>query len=139
MEGSSFSFGQYGIQIPLKTGLFLPGLPLTSLKQFLLTGIGEWGTTLISSPGEIYKSLEQGKHYLLLDFGLRLSANFHLYHQLPFTIYAQVFQPVNQLSGDNLYPGDYPHQTTNDAENRRKHINQVKDPRFFVGLNLGTF
>ena len=139
MEGSSFTFGQYGIQIPIKTGAFLPGLPTTSFKQFLITGVGEWGTTLVTSPDKIYQSIEKGKHYLLLDFGLRVSMNFHLYHQLPFTIFAQVFQPYNQLTATNLFDGDYPKGTSSDGVNRVRYINQVKDPRFFVGFNLGTF
>jgi hypothetical protein len=139
MEGSSFAYGQGGFQIPIKTGVFLPGLPLTSFKQFMITGIGEWASTLVVSPGEIYKNIELGKHYLLLDYGLRFSANFHLYHQIPFTIFAQAFQPFNTLSAENLFVGDYAKPTLNDAENRRRYINQVKDPRFFVGFNLGTF
>jgi hypothetical protein len=101
---------------------------------------------LISAPSRIYEDLSAGRHHLLLDFGLRLSANFHLYHQLPFTIFAQVFQPFNELKAENLYPavdgvygGDYPQTTGNDAVDRQHYIDQVKDPRFFVGFNLGTF
>lgn len=156
MEGSSFAFGQYGIQIPLKAGTFLPGLPVTSLKQFLITAMGEWGTTLETRPEHILNALEKGEHHLLLDFGLRLSANFKLYHQLPFTIFVQGFLPYNQLKADNLFEIDYPgtgrrltgvssgvpqYETAAQADRRDRdaYIAQVKDPRFFVGFNLGLF
>ncbi len=152
MEGSSFAFGQVGIQIPIKMGAFLPDLPTTSLKQFMITGLGEWGTTLISAPDKIYHDLDAGKHYLLLDYGLRASLNFHLYHQLPFTIFAQAFIPVNRLTSDNLYWDDYPHRGSANAdgspsleqigfapEDRQNYIDQVKNPRYFAGFNLGIF
>ena len=152
MEGSSFAFGQFGIQIPIKMGAFIPDLPTTSLKQFMITGLGEWGATLASAPDKIYHDLDQGKHYLLLDYGVRASMNFHLYHQLPFTVFAQVFIPWNRLSANNLYWDDYPHsglpnpdgsvsaaQIANGPADRQNYINQVKDPRYFIGFNLGTF
>ena len=108
MEGSSFAFGQYGVQLPIKMGTFLPGLPVTSFKQFMITAIGEWGTTLETRPEHIINALDNGEHHLLLDFGLRVSANFKLYHQLPFTIFAQGFVPYNQLKADHLFDIDYP-------------------------------
>ena len=139
MEGSSFTFGQAGIQIPIKAGLFLPSLPTTSFQKFLITAMGEWGTTQVSAPDKVVSNLAEGKHYLLLDYGLRFSMNFQLYHQYPFTIFAQVFEPFNLLTAENLFYGDYPHTSSNDSENRTQYINRVKDPRFFVGFNLGTF
>ncbi|MDB5102599.1 MAG: Tol biopolymer transport system periplasmic component [Fibrobacteres bacterium] len=147
MAGSSFAFGQYGIQVPLKAGTFLPGLPTTSLKQFMLTAMGEWGTTLETRPEHIVAALENGEHHLLLDFGLRLSANFKLYHQLPCTIFGQVFVPYNALKAANLYSSDYPRTQKrpgesdfdNDARDRKNYIGQVQDPRFVVGFNLGLF
>jgi hypothetical protein len=157
MEGSSYAFGQYGIEIPLKVGAFLPGLPTTSLKQFMLTGMGEVGTTLLTRPEHIINSLELGQHYLLMDFGVRLSANFKLYHQLPFTMFVQCFVPYNELKAENLYNLDYGRSlpkvvartaggspvyetpSENDARDRQTYIDQVKDPRWFVGFNLGLF
>ncbi len=140
MQGSSYTFGQYGIELPIKAGAFLPGLPTTSLKQFLITAMGEVGTTLETRPEHIYSTLELGQHHLLMDFGLRLSANFKLYHQIPFTIFAQEFVPYNELKEENLYDLDYPRAAgLTDAQNRTNYINQVKDPRFFVGFNLGLF
>jgi hypothetical protein len=156
MEGSSFAFGQYGIQAPIKMGTFLPGLPVTSLKQLMITAMGEWGTTLETRPEHILNALEAGEHHLLLDFGLRVSANFKLYHQLPFTIFAQGFVPYNQLQASNLFDVDYPgtgrrltgtvggvpqYETAAQADqrDRKAYIAQVKDPRFFVGFNLGLF
>ena len=152
MEGSSMAFGQYGIQIPIKAGNFLPGLPLTSFKQFMITGLGEWGTTLITAPDQIQNALDAGKHYLLLDFGIRLSMNFKLYHQIPFTIYAQAFMPYNQLSENKLYWDDYNHtgaptneelisneQIINSPADRHDYIQRVKEPRFYIGFNLGNF
>ncbi len=152
MEGSSMVYGQFGIQIPIKVGLFIPDLPTSSLKQFLISGIGEWGTTLNSAPDKIYRSLEEGQHHLLLDFGLKASMNFNLYHQIPFTLYAQAFVPFNELKAENLYWDDFSHtgrpnpdgsaspeQIRNAGQDRATYINQVKDPRYFVGFNLGIF
>ncbi|MEO7426532.1 MAG: hypothetical protein ABI036_15190 [Fibrobacteria bacterium] len=151
MEGSSFAFGQMGVQVPLKTGFFLPGLPTTSWKQIMLTAMGEWGTTLSTSPDHIYRSLANGEHYLLLDYGLRVSMNFHLYHQLPVSLFAQVFMPWNDLKAENLYWFDYghtgaagdgepsPQQLANDNADRKRYMDQIQQPRFFVGFNLGTF
>jgi hypothetical protein len=152
MEGSSYTYGQLGFQVPIKTGLFLPGLPITSWKQILLTGLAEWGTTLDTAPKDIFESLYEGGHHLLLDVGGRLSFNFHLYHQLPFSIFAQVFLPVNDLQASKLYWFDYPHtgasqangdpgpqQFANESADRDDYIQQVKQPRFFVGFNLGIF
>ncbi|MEO7958819.1 MAG: hypothetical protein ABIW76_19230, partial [Fibrobacteria bacterium] len=153
----SYAFGQYGIQIPLKVGAFLPGLPTTSLKQFMLTGMGEVGTTLLTRPEHIIGALEQGQHNLLMDFGLRLSANFKLFHQLPFTMFVQCFAPYNELKAENLFDLDYGRtapkaiaRTTggdliyetpsqNDERDRQAYMDQVKDPRWFVGFNLGLF
>jgi hypothetical protein len=147
MEGSFYNFGQAGVQVPIKAGAFLPGLPTTSLKQFLITGMGEWGTTLLSSPDAVYDSLDQGRFHMLFDVGLRLSANFKLYHQLPFTIYVQGFLPINDLNSANLYSTDYPRTlprsgetaAQNDARDRQAYIDVVKDPRYYVGFNLGLF
>ncbi len=152
MQGSSYTFGQAGVQIPIKTGVFLPGLPTTSWKQIMLTGLGEWGTTLATRPDHIYRALLDGEQHLLLDYGLRLSMNFHLYHQLPFTVFGQVFVPWNELKADNLFWYDYSHtgaanddgtpgkdQLANDAADRKNYIEQVKQPRFYVGFSLGTF
>ena len=38
-------------------------------------------TTLINPADKIYETLEEGRHYLLMDFGVRAAANFRLYHQ----------------------------------------------------------
>ncbi|MDQ3002201.1 MAG: hypothetical protein M3Y08_13190 [Fibrobacterota bacterium] len=152
MEGSSFAFGQYGIQVPIKAGAFLPGLPTTSFKQIMLTGLGEWGTTLLTAPNRLVESLDKGEHHLLLDFGARISFNFRLYHRLPFTIFAQTFVPYNRLKEENLLWFDYAHtglpnpentpsatQLANDPADRKRHMEQVQQPRFYVGLNLGLF
>ncbi|HKP95060.1 MAG TPA: hypothetical protein VJ385_04810 [Fibrobacteria bacterium] len=152
MEGSAYTFGQAGVQIPLKTGFFLPGWPTTSWKQIMLTGLGEWGTTLSTRPNHLYRSLVDGEQYLLLDYGARLAFNFRLYHQLPFSVFGQVFFPWNNLKAAHLYWYDYGHtgapkangdpgeeQLANDAADRKRYIDQVKQPRFFVGFNLGIF
>lgn len=156
MEGTSYNFGQVGVQLPIKLGAFLPDLPTTSLKQFMLTAMGEWGTTLIAAPDHIYEKLTldqiQNKPELLLDYGLRASLNFHLYHQIPFTIFAQVFLPYNKLKAELLYWDDYPHrgranpdgspsaeQIANDPVDKQNYFNEVKNPRFFIGFNLGIF
>ena len=152
MEGSSFTFGQAGFQVPIKTGWFLPGSPLTSWKQLMFTGLAEAGSTLETRPDHIVRSLINGEHYLLVDVGARLSANFKLYHQIPFTIYGQAFLPVNDLKEENLYWYDYGHtgapaangdpgteQIANDAADRKNYIDQVKQPRYFVGFNVGLF
>jgi hypothetical protein len=78
--------------------------------------------------------------------------NFHLYHQIPFTLFAQAFIPYNDLKAENLYWDDFPHtgrtnadgsasneQIGNASKDRTNYINQVKDPRYFVGFNLGIF
>jgi hypothetical protein len=157
MEGSFYTFGQAGLQIPIKIGAFLPGLPTTSLKQLMLTGLGEWGTTLLAAPNDVYDSLYYDQYHLLLDVGARLSANFKLYHQWPFTVYAQVFMPINNLKAANLYSSDYPIQDRRivrdaatsqlrpesndelDWRSRKAYIDIVKQPRFYLGFNLGLF
>ncbi|MBW8888458.1 MAG: hypothetical protein JF616_11940 [Fibrobacteres bacterium] len=151
MEGTFYAFGQAGASIPLKAGAFIPDLPTTSLKQFMLTGLCEWGTTLLSTPDAVGDSLWIHQYHLLLDVGVRLSANFRLYHQYPFTAYVQVFQPINNLKADNLYGSDYGNDpkgmvdangnlvAARDAQARRDYINVVKKPRFYVGFNLGLF
>jgi hypothetical protein len=108
----------------------------------MLTGIAEGGTTMFTAPDRIWDYLEAGKHKLLLDFGLRLSANFRLYHDWPFTVFAQGFLPVNKLKADNLYAGDYGGPAPDadlDAKVRKAYIDQVKEPRYFVGFELGIF
>lgn len=156
MEGSFFTFGQAGVQVPLKFGRFISGWPTTSIKQFMLTGISEWGTTMQTTPDAVGDSLWTQQYQLLLDVGLRLSANFKLYHQWPFTVYAQVFQPINNLKAANLYSTDYPILTRRekrdlsgamrpetdgelDARSRDSYMDIVKVPRFYVGFNLGLF
>lgn len=144
MEGSSFGFGQAGISVPLRLGAFLPGLPLTSFKQFMLTGLAEAGTTLLTAPDRIFDDLANDKFYLLVDFGVRLSANFRLYHEIPFTVFGQVFVPYNELEASKLMGGDYkdPRENLPAAEDealRNDYIKLVKDPRFFVGFELGIF
>lgn len=147
MEGSSYGFAQAGVQVPLKAGAFLPGLPITSLKQFMVTALGECGTTLLSTPDAAGDSLWLQQYHLLVDVGLRLSANFRLYHQYPFTIYAQGFLPINNLKAENLYNRDYassaarPGETAaeRDWRDRKAYIDIVKQPRYYVGFNLGLF
>ncbi len=151
MEGTFYAFGQVGAQLPLKAGLFIPALPITSLKQFMITGLGEWGTTLLATPDAAGDSIWTQQYHLLLDVGLRLSANFHLYHQFPFTVYAQVFQPINMLKAENLYGSDYGNDPkgmldasgvlvpADDRRARRDYIDIVKQPRYYVGFNLGLF
>ncbi len=147
MEGSFYNFGQVGVQIPLKAGTFLSGLPTTSLKQFMITGLGEWGTTLFSTPDAVGDSIWVHQYHLLLDVGVRLSGNFKLYHQFPATIYLQMFQPINNLNSANLYSSDYSHtdprpgETADqaDARDRKSYMKYVKDPRYYVGFNLGIF
>jgi hypothetical protein len=151
MEGSFYTFGQAGVQVPFKMGAFIPGWPTTSLKQFMLTGITEWGTTMLGTPDAVGDSLWQQHYHLLLDVGLRFSANFKLYHQWPFTVYAQVFQPINNLKSANLYGSDYGNSLQGvvdgtgvldpvaDAKARKEYIKVVKEPRFYVGFNLGLF
>jgi hypothetical protein len=149
MEGSSYAFGQYGISIPLRAGAFLQDLPTTSFKQFMLTAMGELGTTLLASPDNIVSTLQNDQYYLLMDFGLRLSANFRLYHEIPFTLFAQAFQPYNDLKASRLLDLDFPHSTPSptgtqtaeqlDKSDRNAYIKLVKDPRFFVGFQLGIF
>lgn len=150
MEGTSFAKGSYGIEIPIRLGAFLPGLPITSFRQFSVTAMGDLGTTLITPADKLYDALEQGQHYLLLDFGVKLSANFRIYHQYPFTIYGLGFVPYNRLSADRLFWNDYPHrgrsvpdgshtaeQIANAPQDRAEYIKLVKDPRYFVGFQLG--
>lgn len=151
MEGTFYAFGQAGASLPLKAGAFIPGLPTTSLKQFMLTGLCEWGTTLLSTPDAVGDSLWIHQYHLLIDVGLRLSANFRLYHQFPFTAYVQAFQPINNLKSDNLYGSDYGNDPKGvvdangnllpavDAQARKDYIDVVKKPRFYVGFNLGLF
>jgi hypothetical protein len=151
MEGSFYAFGQAGAQIPLKAGAFIPALPITSLKQFMLTGLAEWGTTLLSTPDAAGDSIWNQQYHLLLDVGLRLSANFRLYHQFPFTLYVQGFQPINNLKAENLYGSDYGNSPkglldaggilvpADDRRARREYIDIVKKPRYYVGFNLGLF
>jgi hypothetical protein len=151
MEGTFYAFGQLGAQVPLKAGMFLPDLPTTSLKQFMVTGLCEWGTTLVATPDAVGDSLWLHQNHLLLDVGLRLSANFRLYHQFPFTAYVQAFQPINNLKSRNLYGSDYGNDPKGmvdasgnfdpaaDARARKDYIDIVKKPRFYVGLNLGLF
>jgi hypothetical protein len=151
MEGTFYAFGQAGAQIPLKAGAFIPALPVTSLKQFMLTGMAEWGTTLLATPDAAGDSLWNHQYHLLVDVGLRLSANFHLYHQFPFTVYGQVFQPINNLKAENLYGSDYGNDPkgmlnangvlvpADDRRARKEYIDIVKQPRYYVGFNLGLF
>ena len=60
--------------------------------------------------------------------------------------------PYNELRKENLYWFDYghtgkplangdpsPEQLANDAADRQAYINQVKEPRYQVGFNLGIF
>ncbi len=82
---------------------------------------------------------------------MRLSANFRLYHQFPFTVYAQGFLPINSLKAANLYGSDYGNDLQGvvdrngdllraaDARARKDYIDIVKQPRYYVGFNLGLF
>jgi hypothetical protein len=156
MEGTSFAWMQYGVDIPIPLGAFLPGLPTTSFRQMSLTAVSNLGTTLITPADRILSTLENRRHHLLVDFGLRLAANFRIYHQFPFTVYAQGFVPWNRLKASRLYAEDYGRTpprvlerdgngnptlletpAQNDARDRENHIQLVKEPRFYVGFQVG--
>jgi hypothetical protein len=147
MEGSSYAFGQAGLSVPLRIGAFLDGLPTTSFKSFMLTVMGEAGTTLLVAPDKIVTALDKERFYPLLDYGVRLSANFRLYHELPFTLFGQVFMPVNDLKASDLLNNDYPSSLPlsgesvqeADLRDRKDYLKVVKEPRFFVGFELGIF
>ena len=106
---------------------------------------------MLATPDAVGDSLWEHQYHLLLDVGVRLSANFRLYHQYPFTAYVQVFQPINNLNSDNLYGSDYGNDVkgvvdadrnflpAQDAQARKDYINVVKKPRYYVGFNLGLF
>jgi hypothetical protein len=155
MEGTSIGRLQAGVDIPIPLGAFIPALPTSSFRQLSLTAVGNMGSTLIVPADRIYRTLEKGRHNLLVDFGLRLAANFRLYHRIPFTLYAQGFMPWNKLEADDLFTEDYgrtpprvvgmtdsgsPVYETpaqNDDRDRENHIRLVKEPRFFVGFQVG--
>lgn len=151
MEGSSFGMVRAGVDVPIRGfGFFIPDLPLTSFQQLTLSGMVNSGTTLFLPADRIYDALEAGQHNLLVDYGVRLAANFRIFHQFPFTIYAQGFQPWNNLKADRLFWYDYPHtgapnadgsisaaQLANAAKDRKEYIKLVKEPRYFVGFTLG--
>jgi hypothetical protein len=149
LEGTSMSWTRASLDFPFKIRHYLgyPS-PFSSLNQVNFSFMANAGTVLNQSPDRIYKTLENGQHNLLMDFGARVSLGFLFYHQLPMTLYAQIFQPYNQLKAENMLYGDYlPSSLWQDArENPGKYQNTrdqafsaVQDPRYYVGLTMGLF
>lgn len=151
MEGTSLGLFTAGIELPVRgLGAFIPGLPLSSFREFSLRGWANAGTTLIVPFDKIGDFLLDGRHDLLVDLNVRAAANFRIYHQYPFTIYAQGSLPHNYLDEDRLFWYDYAHtgapnpdgspsaqQIANAPADRKRHMDLVKVPRFYVGFTLG--
>lgn len=150
MEGTSMAVLQAGAEVPVKLGGFIPALPITSFRELSFRAWANAGSTLIVPFDKIYSFVADGKHDLLVDLNLRVAANFRIYHQFPFTIYAQGSMPYNQLDENKLFWYDYAHtgaanpdgspslvQLANAAADRKRHIDLVKVPRFYVGFTLG--
>lgn len=151
LEGQAMFHSRLELDFPLKLRARLPHpSPFSSLNQVQLSLIGDAGSTFDKSPDQIYDILDKGEHQLLFDLGLRASATFMMYHQIPMTAYFQVFMPFNELNAGDLYNLDYPRRTAitpnvspaqyvKDQADRDQYMKLVKEPRFFVGLTMGVF
>jgi hypothetical protein len=149
LSGTALFHTRLEVDIPIKIRKYLDyPSPFSSLNQVQLSLIGDAGMTFDRSPDRIFGILERGEHHLLTDYGARLSATFLMYHQIPMTVFGQVFMPYNELSADKLYNVDYARSTpiagpgSNAALDRRdrdEYMKLVKNPRFFVGFTVGLF
>lgn len=151
LEGQALFHSRLELAMPFKVRapIGYPS-PFSSLNQVQLSLIGNAGATFDKGPDKIYGILEKGEHHLLLDYGLRASATFLMYHQIPMTAYAQVFMPYNRLEADKLYNLDYARRTeikatytdreaSLDQADRDAYMNAVKEPRYYIGLTVGLF
>ncbi len=137
LQGTAMTWTRVQADFPLKVRSYLePPSPFSSLNKLQLSLIGNAGTVLNRTPDNLPGALSRGEHYLLMDYGARVSATFMFYHRIPMDLYAMVFKPWNQLREENVYlqewagrgyatPGDY--------------LENVRQARFFVGFTLGGF
>ncbi len=147
LKGTNMFWMSLGADYYLKLHQFFDSeaLPFSSLSKIKLSLMGNAGTTLNEAPKTLLKALDQEKHDLLFDLGVRLSFQFLSYHQLPMTLYFQAFMPFNFLDASKF--GQY---GTNSVSERVEWFNyssnvgkaildEVNQPRFFVGLQIGHF
>jgi hypothetical protein len=149
LSGTALLHTRLEVDIPIKIRKYIdyPSL-FSSLNQVQLSLIGDAGLTLDRSPDRLVGMLERGEHHLLTDYGARISGTFFMYHQIPMTVFAQVFMPYNELKASKLYNLDYPRATpiagpgsnaAQDRHDRDQYMKLVKNPRYFVGLTVGIF
>ena len=152
LSGTAMIWSRVAMDFPLKVHNFIDyPSPLSSLNKVQLSLIGDAGTVLNKTPDKIKDALDHGQHKLLMDYGVKASATFLMYHWIPMELYAQVFWPYNKLDSKKLYLSDYPYThyhvdpvngpyltASDDSRNRSEYMKAVKDPRFFVGFTIGN-
>jgi hypothetical protein len=120
--------------IPFKIREHLPHpSPLSSLNKVQLSVIGDAGTVLNNTPDQLLGEVQAGRHYLLMDYGVRLSATFLFYHWLPMDLYVMAFQPYNHLKAENVYLQEW----SGAYATPKDYLQHVKEPRFYMGFTFG--
>jgi hypothetical protein len=134
LQGSAMSWTRVQADLPLKLRQYLDHpSPLSSLNKLQLSAIGNAGTVLNTTPDKLVGEVEAGRHYLLMDYGVRLSATFLFYHWLPMDLYFMAFKPYNQLKPGNVYLQEWSGRYARPED----YLQHVKEPRFYMGFTFG--
>jgi len=160
LNGTSMFWTRLSLDFPYKLRKVIDysAIPFTSVNQVKLSLIGNVGTTINAGPDSVISALENEVHETLFDVGGRISLTMKMFHRIPVTAYFQVFYPVNQLKAEGILPEDIAYidfdqngiididyspsgqPIGNDYFiGRQLYIDNLKKPRYFMGLSMGIF